>query len=148
MVRGAIRLALMMGLIVLSGCGKKGTATYQVTGTVTIDGKPAEGARVIFCPQQGVDPEAARLRPLGVTDSSGQFVLTTYVKGDGAPPGNYNLIVTWPEPPRPRPEGGGGRTSRGKDRLKGKYGSPDKSGLVATVEQGATTVPPIELKTR
>ena len=41
------------GLSTLAGCGDGKIRTYPVTGTVLVDGQPADGAMVIFCPVEG-----------------------------------------------------------------------------------------------
>ena len=81
--------AVAVGCVALSGCGgDAGLNTAPVTGTVTLDGEPLEGAAVSFSPEG--DGHAAA----GVTDASGEFVLTTETKGDGAVPGTYQVMVT------------------------------------------------------
>jgi hypothetical protein len=149
MCRVAVSFVLLASLVALSGCGESsGVATYPVTGTVMVDGKPAGGARVIFCPKQGSAEEITRLRPVGITDANGQFGLMTFVKGDGAPAGEYNVIVRWSGDASQNSEGARDRGSRPKDQLKGKYGNPEQSGLSATVAEGETTVPPFQLTAR
>lgn len=74
----------------VAGCfGSNRPPTYPVSGTVTWKGKPVEGARVVFVPQQPGGQAAA-----GITDAQGRYRLTTYVEGDGAPEGEYRVKVT------------------------------------------------------
>jgi len=58
--------------------------TYQVTGQVTVDGKPVPGATLVF---HAVDATNFKWQemPQGRTDAEGKFTLTTYETGDGAP---------------------------------------------------------------
>lgn len=79
----------LMGLGI-GGCGgSDGPDTEPVTGIVTLDGQPVEGARVVFSPGSGGGQAAS-----GVTDAEGKYELTTFSQGDGAVVGNYNVIVT------------------------------------------------------
>jgi hypothetical protein len=79
--------------LAVSGCGGDGRpALVKVTGTVLLDGAPVEGAIVMFQPD--VDAKAQFRRPsAGVTDASGKFVLGTYEKDDGLPPGKYKVGI-------------------------------------------------------
>ena len=63
----------------LTGCGgDSGPALGQVTGTVTMDGKPLPDAMVSFY------PEAGGRSAHGVTDASGKFLLRFTGMKDGA----------------------------------------------------------------
>jgi len=67
------------------GCG--GGGFVAVTGLVTLDGKPLEGASVAFIPEaQG---EAA----YSTTNAEGVFELATHSQ-PGAKPGMYQVLVT------------------------------------------------------
>src|SRR5205823_6551988 len=116
-----------------------------VYGSVTIDGKPAEGAVVIFCPVEA-GPELKDLRPSGVTDGQGAFKLMTIQANDGAPAGKYKVLVKWPTPPPPGAEDREGRAPKpGPDRLKGKYYDLDRTPLTATIEKKSNQLPPFEV---
>lgn len=82
---------LLLVIVACIGCnsGSKRPPTYQVSGTVTYQGKPLEGAMVTFVPADGVQVEAAT----GITDSSGKFKLTTYTADDGANAGDFLVKV-------------------------------------------------------
>ena len=87
------RHMLLVGLTVLlgaaAGCDGRRTPV-PVSGTVTLDGKPVEGATVSFH-LLGDDKEG---RPAtGQTDKTGTFRLTTGNE-DGARPGEYKVVVT------------------------------------------------------
>jgi hypothetical protein len=75
------------GLLFLSGCG--GSALPSVTGTVTLDGQPLDGAQVVFGPD-GPGGQVAT----AVTDSSGRFRMGTYKPEDGVRPGKYRVTIT------------------------------------------------------
>ena len=142
----------LAALAVFAGCPAAGTgvATVPVSGTVTLDGTPVEGANVAFAPKSADGRAAA-----GVTDASGRFTLTTVQSGDGALPGSYAVTVskmsggpaiTRPEDPsKMSPEEGKafmeqvqqlGKTSSVTDLLPAKYKSAADSGLTAEVTKG------------
>ncbi len=73
-------------LLVLSGCGG-GEKLIAVSGNVTLDGKPVEGATVAFVSEDG------KLTFSGSSDASGNFSLQTGEK-IGAAAGNYKVLVT------------------------------------------------------
>lgn len=87
LVRWVVAVALAA---VLAGCfSRSRPATYPVSGTVTWKGRPVEGARVVFVPQDPGGQAAA-----GITDAQGRYRLTTFVEGDGALEGEYRVKVT------------------------------------------------------
>jgi hypothetical protein len=84
-----ITLLLVIGTTFV-GCGKGGPSLVPVTGSVTVDGKPANGATVIFHP---TDKEM-KLIPAATTDEGGKFKLATSAR-EGAPVGSYDITVVW-----------------------------------------------------
>jgi len=110
-----------------AGCSK--SDMVAVTGTVTVNGKPAEGVEVMFNPQGSGRMATAH------TDASGRFSLSTAAAGDGALPGDY--VVTLgeyypPGKPPAMPKGGGLLPSRFPPR----YQDPTQSPAKAKVERG------------
>jgi hypothetical protein len=84
---------MVVGLAVLAilGCTSKAKLdTVPVSGTVTLDDKPVDGARVAFTPTSTTGTAAAS----GVTDANGRYKLTTRNPGDGALPGNYLVMIS------------------------------------------------------
>jgi hypothetical protein len=132
--------AFVFALIVPIGCstsvapkgGEK--PVVSVTGSVTVNGKPAAGAFVLFIPKAEAagskDP-----RPRGTVADDGTFKLSTYGEDDGAPPGEYWVAITWPA---------NGRDD--EDRLGGRYGPASKNRPSATVGAAPTTLPPFSLR--
>jgi hypothetical protein len=126
-------LALMFAaLLLVAGCGDGKIARYPVVGVVTVDGKPAADATVVFCPVSG-SPELMKERPFSQTDSNGRYELRTLMPGDGAPMGEYKVTIRWPL----YPPGGGQPT----DRLGNRYWDPEKTPLTAKVEKGSNDIP-------
>jgi hypothetical protein len=118
--------AFAVSALIVAGCSQ--SETVAVTGTVTLNGKPADQAEVMFNPKQG------RLAT-GVTDANGRFILSTAKPSDGAMPGDYVITLAEyypPDKPPALPKGGGLLPSR----FPPKYADPAKSPLTATVERG------------
>jgi hypothetical protein len=139
-------MVLSLPLLLVPGCGKKRgdrVTVYPVTGKVLVKGQPADGATVTFFAQAPPPTEGkAPPPPTGAVDSTGQFHLGTYEPDDGAPAGDYKVTISWPEAPPPNAKG----IFDLKDRLQGRYSSPEKSTLKAQVPEGGGEIPPFELK--
>ncbi len=74
---------------VLGGCkGSDKPDTVPVSGKVTLDGVPVEGASVMFRPEGPGRPGTA------MTDANGMYSLSSYGEpNDGAVPGVYTVAV-------------------------------------------------------
>jgi len=133
----AVAVAISGTLVGCSGRPANRPATYPVSGIVQFSGSPVAGATVGFQSKQPQGRSAS-----AITDAEGRYKLTTFSRGDGAPPGDYRVIVLkyketaaasggeyrpvlGPEPP---PE----------HELPPKYAAAATSGLEATV--GATAL--------
>ncbi len=141
-MRSRLLFAVVMAacLVVSAGCGSNGL--YPVSGKVLHDGEPAVGATVTFV-RKGVTDPLKEPTPQGVVGEDGTFTLSG-PGGDGAPPGEYVVLVEWKE-------GAGSKRGRAPalsapDRLKKKYLDPNKPQLTATVEAKSNTLPPFEVK--
>ena len=135
---------ISIALTSLVGCGDGKLPLYPVTGSVLVDGKPAEGAMVIFCPVEGKSsPELQRERPFGNTGPDGKFALTTFNKDDGVPLGEYKILVQWSTPGAAYDERAGTR-----DRLRGRYMNLQNTPLAATITGETLELPPFDLKTQ
>jgi hypothetical protein len=101
--------------------------TSPVTGTIHIDGVPAELVEVECHPA----PDSTGIKyPIStMTDKDGVFTLTTYESSDGLPEGTYTLSFKWLEP---------GLVPR--DKLKGAFSDPKRSQHKITVVKGQETV--------
>ena len=118
-------LFLASVLLFAVGCGS-GLGTVPVTGKVTLDGEPVEGAMVVFNADSADGRSAS-----GMTDASGAYVLTTEFNGDGALPGSYKVAVS-------KFEGGDDgmpdTTGMSEDEaMDAMYGALDKKGRNAPV---------------
>ena len=135
---------LLVLVVPLTGCGAGDGKidVYPVKGTVTQGGKPVEGADVIFLASDPALKVVGVPTPKAITDANGEFSLSSYGNGDGAPAGEYAVAVSWMQviTPSDNPEQ---RVER--DRLKGRYADPSKSGLTATIQEEDNQPPPFEL---
>jgi hypothetical protein len=76
-------------LFLAAGCGRE-PQLVPVSGRVTLNGTPLEGAAVYFQPSNG-----AGLMPFGRTDADGRYTLRVEeIRGVGAAVGNYRVVIT------------------------------------------------------
>jgi hypothetical protein len=129
-------LFLPVVALTCSSCGAGRETVYPVTGQVFFEGKPAQGAVVVLHPAANANPSA--LHPQGTVGTDGTFRLTTYRKHDGAPPGDYEVTVTWT-----RPLQAGERDE--VSILPPRYLRPGTSMLRCQVQPGPTTLQPFNL---
>jgi hypothetical protein len=130
-----LRVALAAAVLVpLASCGSS-VKLYPVRGKVFYDGQPAEGATVVFHRKGG---PADSPKPSGTVGADGSFALSTHPHGDGAPAGDYEVIITW-YPPNSR------GAENPKNKLPARYTDPAQSGLKATVRDGPTELEPFQL---
>ncbi len=76
----------------LLGCSSSGPKPVKVKGTVTLDGKPIDGAGVTFLSTGQGGRQAT-----GITGPDGSFQLTTFTPNDGALPGEYKVTIVYGE---------------------------------------------------
>ena len=80
----------------LSGCLGDGSEPvpdlYEVTGVITWDGEPLEGAKVIFEPEE-VREKARRRASSSTTEADGTYKLYYNPKASGATPGKHKVII-------------------------------------------------------
>lgn len=133
----------LIGLLAATGCVDKGPKINLVNGSVNVDGKPAAGVMVIFCPVNG-PPEIQRMRPFGITQADGKFQLTAAKKGDGAPTGQFKVLFQWPVSSN---ETGAG-IQMGADRFQGRFMNLEKSQVTVDIKPGENNLPPFELKSK
>ena len=120
-------LALCAGMT-LTGCGgPTGPVLVPVSGVVTVDGAPAEGAGVSLRPDADKGNKVEWF-PTGVADKEGKFTLTTTAK-PGAPPGWYKIVVM----PYSPPPFGGEAQKTAPPSFNAKYSKPDTTDLTINV---------------
>jgi hypothetical protein len=98
----AARPPRLAGLVLLAlavaGCGGR-YKPVPVSGVVTLDSAPVEGATVYF---YAVGDERDGRPAQGVTDKNGEFRLSTMGENDGALPRNYKVVIVKYVPSRPK----------------------------------------------
>ena len=125
----------MAVLAVASASCASGTKLSSVSGKVFHGDAPATGATVVFH-LKGAAQNAPT--PSGTVGADGTFTVRTHPHGDGAPPGEYVVLVTW-YPPDARSQ------ENPKNKLPARYGDPAQSPLKATVGDGATELEPFRI---
>lgn len=122
-------------LALLAGCESGPRMSYDsvglvdVSGTVTLDGKPLPGAVVIF------EADTGRFS-YGETDSSGRYTLHFDSETDGAAPGPKTVRISTSRKIGEEGEGGEGESAAKPpaERVPEKYNR--KSELTRTIEPG------------
>lgn len=153
-------LRSMCLIILVLGCSgfdeNSPPALYPVTGTVTIDGKPAEHVSVKLLKADNPElPPAVT----GSTDTNGEFSLSSIVdlskdglvpklkKIDGVEPGEYFIAFSWQKPIRSIAS----EQEYGPELLPEKYQTPHKSDLPelkVTINAGENQLPKFELSSK
>jgi hypothetical protein len=137
--KGLLGLLLTAGLV---GCSNNDrTPVYPVHGKVLYRGKPTANAMVTFHPIQDNRPDA--VHPVGHVDAQGNFTLTSFASGDGAPEGEYRVTVVWYLASQAR---GKADETVSRNYLPDKYGRAETSQLTAKVTKGTNDLQPFELK--
>jgi hypothetical protein len=158
--RRFVSIVLFSGLVLsFTACSNDKLTTYPVSGNVTKAGKPVEGAAVLFFPQGGSQQFQELVPPRATTGPDGSYQLATYSQDDGAPSGAYKVTITWNAPPRgyqerksvhdfadDDPEAEQVEGSEAPDLLRGQYGDPATTPLLATVGEEETQIPAFDLK--
>lgn len=119
-------LAALMGLV--GSCSSKEPKIHPVRGEVFVNGWPAHEALVLFVPVSESYP-AKYGRPFAQVGEDGSFALSTVGKSDGAPVGEYSVLISWKERSGLLKD-----QFDGKDRLDGVYNDPSKPKFRVKVE--------------
>lgn len=79
---------VVLGSLLLAGCGGSKYETAQVSGTVRMNGKPLPNAAMTFQPVGG------GMASVGVTDQDGRYTLEFYDSGQsGAVVANHRVVI-------------------------------------------------------
>jgi hypothetical protein len=130
---------VLLVALLLPACGKSDRKpVYPVSGQVLLNDKPLKGVVVAFHPVDKAKFE--RERPNADTDADGRFRLSTYLKDDGAPEGDYKVTFFYQIAPE---DTGSDQTT--PNLLPAQYGDPEKSGVTVTVKGGPIDLEPFRL---
>lgn len=148
-MRRFVWILLVLILAPSSGCGRReseqqrlerlvpnAVGTSKVTGNVTVDGEPVKDLWVTLHPKDA----SVKLRPRGQTDAKGNFKISTYTGGDGAPDGEYDITIAWLTYIKRDSDWGG------PDKLKNQYNDPKTTPFHVTIEGEPVELDPFELK--
>ncbi len=129
--------------------------TVNTAGTVFLDGKPIDGASIVFAEADGVN--FAR----GFSDSNGRFSMDAFETKKGAVPGNYKVTVSktvtvekavnqaqvkaLAEDAEHAASGGEGANASWVNDLPQRYATFTTSGLTAVVPEDGTDDIKLEL---
>jgi hypothetical protein len=95
-MRIAGRATIVSAVIAISslvGCSGQGSGDYaRVSGVVTLNGDPVEGAKVTFV--STTEASGTRSEYATTTDSSGKYMIAAVGKNPGIPAGMYKVLVT------------------------------------------------------
>jgi hypothetical protein len=127
---------------VLGGCGKTPEPwekVYPASGVVLYRGQPLSGAVVTLIPEDAEFPSS--VRPTAITDEDGAFYVGTYSAADGAPAGDYKVLVLhYPvEGPPENPHAGA-------NDLPLKYAKAETTDLLVSIAEEETEIPPLVLE--
>jgi hypothetical protein len=127
--------ALLLLVSLVAGCSKSEATVpvHPVSGQVLFNGKPAAHASVIFHPKAGAEGVPV---PRANADAQGNFTLSTYGVGDGAPLGEYAVTVEL----RPLVKKDG-EFETGPNIIPRQYSTPQTTKITTRVAEGTNNVP-------
>ncbi|WP_439620539.1 hypothetical protein [Gemmata sp.] len=138
-LRRTLAAALVAALPV--GCGSPaGSPSAEVTGSVTLDGKPLAGAEVQFVPKGN----AALGLHAAKTDAGGRFRVTRDAPNNPVKPGTYAVLVSKVSGGNDPSQPGGGMEAQ-KNEVPAVYQDRNHTPLTAEVRDGATELPPFAI---
>jgi hypothetical protein len=133
--------AIASALLVLAcGCGvpeEERPALHPTQGSLWINGQPAEGAMLVLHRTGDALFDARGTRPTATVDTAGNFALTTYQDGDGAPAGEYQVAVLWFDD---------SDSNSPWDKLGGRFADPTRSDIRVSVGPERDTLEPIRIE--
>ena len=127
-------------LVACSGCGKaepEQVAVYPASGTVTFKGQPMPGAFIALHPKTPVDNVPTPRADVG---KDGNFKVSTFAGGDGAPEGTYVVTIQWNKLVK-----NGSDLVVGPNVVPPKYSKPQTSNIEVRIAAGQNELPPIKL---
>jgi len=140
---GSVRFVLVVLMCALAfafaSCSKSSVKLYPVHGQVLFKDQPAEGAQVVFRPAQesgeGQNPPMA----YGTVEKDGKFTLRTEPHGEGAPAGDYAVLITWYDTDP-------NDALKHVSKLPAKYADQLNPLIKVTVKEGNNDLEPFRLK--
>lgn len=134
-------------MVIFAGCGGSDKpATTPVSGVVTFDGQPLTEGTISFFSMTESGKGVVNRPAIGILGAEGKYTLSTFAPGDGAIPGEYQVVVV-SDSGVPSPEEFAEKGAKIKSAIPAGYNSPTTSGLRAKVEGSAAIVLNFDLKT-
>jgi hypothetical protein len=135
----------LLGLLYLGASlgafGTRRPPLHPASGRVLFEGKPLPGAAVVLDPVGA--KELTFPRPHGTARDDGSFVLGTFAADDGAPAGEYQVMVTLHQKTDKVAAEGSGLP---KNLLPARYAQFKTSGLSLRIEAGENQLPALKLQ--
>jgi hypothetical protein len=144
-----LRVFILLALAVAVGCSGKPYKVAQVSGRVTLDGKPLDKALVTFVPMGTKENLAPGPTAAGATDADGRYKLGIDPQTPGSVVGKCRIFITTIQPDAPAADdrdAGGPAKRVVKDRVPEKYNL--KTDLVFDVPRDGTDQANFDLKSR
>src|SRR5262245_11805029 len=118
-----VRFTVALLLCVDIGCQPKGIQVAQVSGRVTLDGKPLNKASLTFVPMATKEKPNPGRTAQGMTDEAGRYKLAVDVSTNGAVVGPCRIYISTIDPGNPGGEvrDAGGPIRRQVDRVPSRY---------------------------
>lgn len=142
----------------MAGCGSSAGSpekkpTFPVTGSVLASGKPLVNAMVTLYPLDAARDAWANGFPRATVQTDGTFAVSTYGDSDGAPAGNYAVLVQQLVPCDPSDEQAQVEADEeqdgGKplcDKFRGQFTNPKTSAWKITVADKPLEIPKIDIR--
>ena len=121
----------------LAGCGAR-AELGQVEGTVRIDGQPLSGVLVTFVPEE--TGSGAKIRSMGLTDTTGHYELRAEIQQNGAVIGKHSVIIEDLAVHSAPRDADGTVLQMPPVRFPAKYSHPLQTPLTKSVETGQQTI--------
>src|SRR5262245_17906441 len=141
--RTSVRLAAFAVFVfAIVGCTGDGQLkVYPVTGQVLYNGEPLKGVDVAFHP---TDPKnTTSYPPHATTDNDGKFALTTYVKDDGAPAGEFKVAIAFAVQSA---DDGSDQVKKLPFQVPAKYQRKESTPITVTLKPETNTLEPFKLE--
>lgn len=130
-------------LLTVAGCSGRVSPprTVPVSGTVTLNGEPAAGIRITMHPQFKMGRITWGV--VGESGPTGEFIVGTGGRGNGAPVGDYIVTFTKPRIAEDLERNG---AEMEVDDFEGKYSDPANSPWKVTIKKGENQLGPFQLE--
>lgn len=92
-----MRTTVLLLAFLVIGCSDSRFPLAPISGTITLDGEPLEGAEVVFAPMENKNTTVVGPASVGYTDQEGRFTLKTIKGRTGAVLTNHRVSVGFGE---------------------------------------------------